>query len=260
MKLDIDTNRSVYDAPDIVGEYTRLDGLQKPEMAILREFDAQWSGMRFLDVGVGAGRTTRHFAPKVGEYVGVDFAPEMIHACGKRFASENWRASYHVGDARDMGMFADGSFDFVCFSYNGIDYVDHEGRLRILREIHRVLRTGGHFFFSTHNVLFAPRLFGFRFSWNPPDLARHFRKVLRRRRHCPDFRRLHRMPHAVINDDSHDFRLSTYYIQPTEQIAQLAGNGFAHTRIYSALTGEVLGVGDQRTHHEHWLYYLCAKA
>ena len=55
-------------------------------------------------------------------------------------------------DARSMKEYRDGQFAFVIFSFNGIDSVPPEDRLAILKECHRVLRPGGLFAFSTHNI------------------------------------------------------------------------------------------------------------
>ena len=55
-------------------------------------------------------------------------------------------------DARDLSAFADESFDFVLFSYNGLDCVGHADRLQVLAEVHRVVRPGGVFMFSSHNI------------------------------------------------------------------------------------------------------------
>jgi ubiquinone/menaquinone biosynthesis C-methylase UbiE len=71
----------------------------------------------------------------------------MIAICRERFPVMDFR----LCDARNLSMFSDNSFDVVFFSFNGIDYVGHAGRLAILAEVHRVLRPDGVFWFSTHN-------------------------------------------------------------------------------------------------------------
>ena len=37
-----------------------------------------------LDIGVGTGRTTMHFAGLVKEYVGVDYSSALIQACPEK--------------------------------------------------------------------------------------------------------------------------------------------------------------------------------
>jgi SAM-dependent methyltransferase len=104
-------------------------------------------GGRLLDIGVGAGRTVSLLSLLSDSYVGIDYAIEMVSACHERYP----KADIRWGDARDLSAFPDRSFDFVLFSFNGIDTLDQEGRATALMEIYRVLDEGGLFVFSTHN-------------------------------------------------------------------------------------------------------------
>jgi ubiquinone/menaquinone biosynthesis C-methylase UbiE len=74
-----------------------------------------------------------------------------------------------LSDARSMIQFADNSFDFILFSFNGIDCVPHSDRLQILQEICRVGKPGCHFFFSSHNLQGMAREFNCKtqISLNP---------------------------------------------------------------------------------------------
>jgi SAM-dependent methyltransferase len=73
----------------------------------------------------------------------------MIDACRAKFPD----VEFQVGDAADLGAFADASFDVAMFAYNGLDYLHPvERRARCLREIARVLRPGGILVFSSHNA------------------------------------------------------------------------------------------------------------
>ena len=58
------------------------------------------------------------------------------------------------------------------FSCNGIGMVAHQDRLSIMREVHRLLKPGGVFLFSTHNQNCPDHSAGFRlpefeFTRNP---------------------------------------------------------------------------------------------
>jgi SAM-dependent methyltransferase len=58
-----------------------------------------------------------------------------------------------VADARDLrSICGDGEYDVVMFSFNGLDGVDHAGRVAVMREARRVLATGGVFLFSSLNL------------------------------------------------------------------------------------------------------------
>jgi SAM-dependent methyltransferase len=71
----------------------------------------------------------------------------MVAVCQERYPDRDFR----VVDARDLSIFEDGSFEFVFFSYNGIDTVDEQDRKKIYQEIHRILTEDGIFVFSTLN-------------------------------------------------------------------------------------------------------------
>ena len=87
--------------------------------------------MAILDMGVGGGRTTQYLSQIAGRYVGADYSEAMVDTCRKRFPDQEFR---HC-DARDIAPFADGEFDAVVFSANGIDYIAaDEGRARCLAE------------------------------------------------------------------------------------------------------------------------------
>lgn len=108
--------------------------------------------MKMLDIGVGGGRTTVHFAPLVRQYVGVDYAANMVEACEERFPDREDHISFGEADARYMNQFPAGTFNFIILSYNGIDNIAHDDRLLALKEINRVGKSGGVFAFSTHNL------------------------------------------------------------------------------------------------------------
>lgn len=194
-----------------------------------------------LDIGIGTGRTTGHLARRCATYVGIDYSPEMIDRARTRFPDVH----LHVMDARDLSAFADGRFDMVVFSYNGIDYVDHGDRLTILAEIHRVLRPGGVFVFSAHRLgVEIPRaadLANLKVSLNP---ARTLQGVLRYAQGIRNSRRVKRnerreTEYALLNDPAQQYQLLTYYITPPAQQRQLATCGFVGVRAFAQSGAEI---------------------
>ena len=160
----------VWSRPGVVDDYARESHLQPPEETILGVLIRDLHNMDMLDIGVGGGRTTVHFAKLCRRYVGTDISEGMIAACRRRFANWPDSVSFQVSDATNMPEFRDGEFDVVMFSFNGLDCIDPEGRLAALREISRVLKPGGVFIFSAHNTRALPQ----RMS-----LTRHLRCTLR---------------------------------------------------------------------------------
>jgi ubiquinone/menaquinone biosynthesis C-methylase UbiE len=218
--------------------------------------------MKMLDIGVGGGRTTVHFAKAVEEYWGVDYSEEMIAACRKRFEADSRRVRFAVCDARAMTICPDGFFSFILFSFNGIDYVSHQDRLRVFKEVQRVARPGGLFCFSTHNLQALQRF----------ELKAQLCKDIRRTaenlsewlllrcyyNHILSLQKLRRSSYAIVNDGVHGKGLLTYYIRPAEQLKQLRSFRFDNVRVYRLSTGDV--VGDEielNSVDDAWLYYLC---
>jgi SAM-dependent methyltransferase len=213
-----------------------------------------------LDLGVGAGRTTKWLLPLTVHYVGVDVSPEMVERSQKRFSG----IEFQVEDARKLS-FRDKSFDVVFFSYNGIDYVDHPGRLTVLAEVYRVLRPNGIFLFSTHNLDKTTRepFFGTgSLSFKLVTLARYlvfspliitgkFRHLSMRRYEVKS------IDYEIRNDPAHEHRLLTYYISAYKQVEQLKKAGFADVEMFNQ-QGRKVDTGSRDT-ESNWLYYLCRK-
>lgn len=252
-------NYDTYNRPDIVADYARLAELYPSEIVALDRLRHLMPGPSVLDIGVGGGRTTTVFSEQASRYVGIDYSPAMIRACERRFASSTVPLEFCVGDVRQL-TYKDGSFNFVLFSYNGIDSMDQNDRLKALREIYRICAPGGIFCFTSHNMWSLNHVY---------DSARANKKGVYRkltgiliwavlRTANPPLRDLLRKQHAVVNDGIHEFRLNTYYADPNEVLSQLADVGFDSVTVYD-LCGDVVGqpVADNCT--DDWLAYLCSR-
>lgn len=254
-------NQTTYRASPIVNYYAQLNTLQPAEKAILEGLKNQSSSLKMLDIGVGGGRTTQHFAKITSEYVGIDYSAEMISACNKRFSPSSDKMQFEVCDARNMNQFADHSFDFILFSFNGIDYVSHEDRLQIFQEISRVGKPGGYFLFSSHNLQGFEHEFNLRkqLSYNP--LTTYVKLVMfalmRFLNRSITLTQIKAADYMIVRDESHNFRLNTYYIRPKEQVYQL-GIYFTDCKIYSWKSEiEIADERDLNSNREMWLYYFC---
>lgn len=248
-------NRDSFSLPDVASYYSRQHGLTADENAIFRQILRGSDPIdHLLDLGVGAGRTTEILQHFTRNYVGVDFSAEMVDRCQKRFPS----LTFCVGDARELDPvpFTNESFDVVLFSFNGIDYVDHPGRLRVLAEVHRVLRPGGYFILSSHNrdaetppmwrahpIWFALRL---------PLLAWQYRNHLRLQHNEVMDRE-----YEIRNDSGSGWRMMTYYITKQRQVEQLTNAGFRDIEVFD-MHGKKLDIGTTDRQNA-WLSYLCSK-
>lgn len=256
----VELNRTAWAGGRLAREYSAAEeALQPPEAAALRAIGPQIHGRPILDLGVGAGRTTSALLALGSGYVGVDFSPDMVSACRTRFPQADIRQL----DARDLSVFEDNRFALVMFSFNGLDYVGHDGRLRILAEVHRVLAPAGWFLFSAHNRDAPPRvpwdLQLIAWTANPLRLARRIARWLAGiARHLAMRGRLEEHPtYAIWNDQGENFRFLTYYIRANDQRAQLAEAGFAVETVYG-LDGRAVDPGAADA--SPWLYYLCRRS
>lgn len=238
-----ESNRNVYEQRSIVQQYVADSNLTPAEVQLLAKFSADIAGKRVLDLGVGGGRTTSYLAERCASYVGVDSSEAMVRACRERYP----HLDFQQGDARALSQFGDGEFDFILFSFNGIDYVGHEDRVRILRELARVLRAGGVLVFSSHNLASVPsgtllhRVFHIPISANPlrtaKAIARSAINLVNYLRNAPGQQRT--ADHAILVDPAHGFVLRTYYVTTQEQQRQIEAAGFSLIDVVPATDEDV---------------------
>ncbi len=247
-------NRRTYASAEVVNWYDELDFIYKPEVVILQKLTPLIKDKKLLDLGIGGGRTTRLLLKLSSDYTGIDYTPAAVKVVKSKYPGANVLCA----DARDLSAFEDADFEFVLFSLNGIDYVDHQDRLKVLSEIGRVLKPGGFFMFSTHNrdsrqFNKLPWQKGVHFSLNflksalytLAFLPRHFR--LKKHEIYTD-------EYAIINDNAHGFSLFTYYIGLERQRAQLETAGFVSVEAYD-MDGKLV----ERDQNFPWTYYLTQK-
>ena len=242
----------------LVNAYLNEVELQKPEKSIFETLIGKMEDWRMLDIGIGTGRTTLHLAPIAMEYVGIDYSFGMTKACMKRFPKLASTGSIRLGDARMLQEFEQDSFDLVLFSFNGIDYISYDDREHALDEIRRVLKPGGHFIFSTHNLQYIGNLYSIQLanSWKYSlyQCYRYLRLIFENG--LPG--KYKDKPFAIINDGAHHFALTTYYVKPAVQVEELEMLGFADIRLFSVKSGqEITGKPLDELNEDSWIYYWC---
>jgi SAM-dependent methyltransferase len=245
-------NKATYEQTHIVSKYA-LAHLQNAEALAFIKFAEEIRGKRVLDIGCGGGRTSFFLLQLTDHFVGVDYSTGMIQACRQRFPGKQ----FEVGDVRDLSRFGDASFDTVVFSFNGLDYISHEDRLKGLSEIRRVLRPGGLFIFSSHNrncddKNTIPRM---QFCLNPWRLWSNLRLYLYQQRNKRTRQGLETRTHEyeIVNDPALDWSLLTYYIAREDQERQLQLAGFDVVIRWD--NGGNLLPGRDVTCRTTWIYY-----
>ncbi len=141
-------NQRCFGNPASLDAYARETGLFPVEQRILRDHFPP-PPAEVLDIGCGAGRTTRHLHELGYRVIAGDIVPQMVERARHILPG----ADIRVLDATRLEL-ASNAFDAVWFSFNGLDCIyPFASRLQALSEIHRVLKPGGIFIYSSHNVL-----------------------------------------------------------------------------------------------------------
>jgi len=253
-------NKMHYEVPGRAEIYARKTSLHKAEEVIFAHLAGKMRGQPVLDIGVGQGRTTPYLRALSDLYVGIDYSANMLNACRAKYPD----AALLLCDGRQLS-FGDETFEVVYFCWNAIDDLDHEDRLRILGEVHRVLRKGGVFFFSSHNrdgrLPSAFDFGGFVGARRPLELvtkntARVGRYLFNVYNHLRNRKHERHLPHYSIVNDGDRFRLMTYYIDKESQIAQLEAAGFGDVEVVG-LDGSFVA-RDERC-RDNWLFYIARK-
>ncbi|MGV8936841.1 MAG: class I SAM-dependent methyltransferase [Allorhizobium sp.] len=254
-------NRATWRNPLALREYQRLAGYLNPgEQAAFERALTLARGGRVLDIGVGAGRTTDLLEDFSQTYLGVDYTPEMIALASANHPDTH----FELMDARDLAGLADGSFDLVVFSYNGIDSVDGPGRLAVLTAVSRVLAPGGIFLFSTFNRDWQGFSDGLSYSGRVLWTANPLRLGLRMLRYGYGFgtsslRKLRYSgleqrdgEHASLLHSAHDFGVMIYATTPAQIDRQLQATGFETPAILIGGDGEELNPGNSTVGEEYF--------
>jgi SAM-dependent methyltransferase len=224
-------NHELYSKPGTYKAYLS-QVLEPSETACLLRHQPRFAGKDVLDIGVGAGRTTRYLAPLAARYEAVDYSSDMIGYMHKAMPS----ISSHLADFRDLSMFPDGSFDFVLASNNVIDYLTHEDRPKGMREVFRLLRPGGMFVFSSHNLRYshATDIPAMEWTSHPIRFYRGLQNYLKNSRNHARVGKLREIhpDYALLNDMGHNFGVIHYYSLPENVISQLQNAGLQINTIF----------------------------
>jgi ubiquinone/menaquinone biosynthesis C-methylase UbiE len=110
------------------------------------------TGKRGLDVGCGEGHNTRLFAQRGAQMFAIDVAPTFVRLAAEMERRDKQAIRYATASALEL-PFGPRQFDFATAVMSLMDVPDHG---RALKEIHRVLRTGGFLQFSISHPCFNP--------------------------------------------------------------------------------------------------------
>jgi 2-polyprenyl-6-hydroxyphenyl methylase/3-demethylubiquinone-9 3-methyltransferase len=106
------------------------------------------SGVRVLDVGCGGGILAESMARKGGQVTGIDVASRVLETAKLHLYESGLEVDYQEKLVEDLAREAPGSFDVVtCMEM--LEHVPEPAS--IIQSIEKLLKPGGHGFFSTLN-------------------------------------------------------------------------------------------------------------
>jgi SAM-dependent methyltransferase len=206
-------------------EFYAKDGLRPVEKLLLERFAAQLAGT-VLELGCGAGRLTGHLCELARELHALDLSPAMVAYCRSAYP----RATFTVGDLRDLSGFTSSSYDAVVAPFNVLDVLGDAERREVLHDIGRLLAPEGLLIISSHNREYVPRRRPGFHVWiaSPRHPLASLRRLPRRLRNRHRMRALElsENDYAIRNDEAHEFAVLHYYISRDAQESQLAAQGF----------------------------------
>lgn len=98
-----------------------------------------------LDLGCGTGRNTNYLAEKGNKVIGIEISKTAIRLAESRARDLELNVDYRLGDIGEPYNIPDNSIDVVLDITSSNSLNDH-GREIYLKEVNRVLKTGGYFF------------------------------------------------------------------------------------------------------------------
>jgi SAM-dependent methyltransferase len=241
---------------DLVAAYDRAD-LRAVEADLLERYREVLSG-KVLEIGVGAGRVTRHLCPIAAELHGIDVSRAMVRRASKACPD----ATIVVRDLREVGVYGHSVFDAIVASFNVVDVLDHEAREKLFDALARILVPGGLLLFSSHNLGAIGTVHGpvgqIVDDLEHLRLKRTVAGVFRLPRRVANHARMRAMErngqtYAIVNDSAHDYALAQYYIERDEQERQLARHGFRLDGCWELSGAPVFAA--MRAEHASELYY-----
>jgi SAM-dependent methyltransferase len=253
-------NQRTYRDSGVVEEYAGERELFTAERVILGAIESAIRGGSILDLGVGGGRTTASLLQVSGRYLGIDNSEPLIAASRRRHPG----VTFAIDDARVLDSVKQELFDLVVFSFNGIDYVNHEDRLTILAQVYRRLRPGGLFWFSSHNLRTPVRkpwhLSHYQWRQSVQTTLANLKDIARNHWHYGQRAATQTAGdgYAILVDEGHEFRLVTYYVEPAEQLRQLRTQGFEGIRVFD-FSGTERNADAMELDHSAHVHYIAVR-
>ncbi|NCJ08459.1 methyltransferase domain-containing protein [Synechococcales cyanobacterium C] len=249
--MSIDTlNQLFYTKRDVILDYASQASLWPEETTIFEKFKSYIHDKSVLDLGCGGGRTTSALSSLTTQYIGLDYSMQMVEVCKSKYP----HLMFLQGDASDMHFFEAEQFDFILFSFNGLDCMSHLKRVKTLSEVYRILKPKGVFAFSSHSRLYKGRVVFFDVTdFNPLHNIRNLLSYFKTRKYHDITNN-----YEILSDPLAGYGHLTYYIDKKDQVRQLEDRGFCNIDIINQKNQWI--EKDLVDQESCWFHYICKKS
>jgi len=128
---------------------TKKDGPQKDTLRFLKflkkEEKYNIEDKMILDLGCGTGRNANYLAELGNDVIGIEISKTALNLAISRAHELGLSVDYRLGDIGEPYEIEDDSIDVV-LDVTSSNSLNEEGREVYLKEVNRVLKTGGYFF------------------------------------------------------------------------------------------------------------------
>lgn len=140
----------------VVGQGSAVMLARKVTMRALEHLIGPPGGRSVLDLACGDGNLSRWLSVHGAHVTCVDNSTESIEAAKQHETAEPHGVNYIIGDADDLYMIDDSTFDDV-ICHLALDRFESLGP--VVAEVSRIIKLGGRFIFSVGHPCFQQRLF-----------------------------------------------------------------------------------------------------
>lgn len=249
----MELNQETYNKENVILEYGKFQFLFKAEEKIFEKYNSFLKKASVLDIGIGAGRTTQFLAKLCERYIGIDYSQNFISHCKQKMGTLQ-NVSFEFADARAMPQFANNTFDFILFSFNGIDCIDFEGRKLVLAECKRLLKNDGYFCFSFHNFYTIPKVYSLTMSKNPFKWKSSLNRYKMVNKLNPEISAFENKDYIILRDGENSFESDVMYMKPEFQVEMLKNLEFDPVCFYDAEKGTEIAVLKLAESKSQWIY------